>query len=629
MTTTDARLPLSATGRDLLIPLSDGTRLAAHLSLPKGDGPFPVLASFYPYRKDDFIGASCAFPRSYFEEAGYATLLVDVRGYGASDGPSLEGWDPQEARDGAEVVEWAARQPWCDGAVGIWGTSYGGAQALGIAAERPPSLKAIASIYGAADIYEDFVYPGGCPNGLGASAWSAFVLALELAPPGKADPEGHWRDAWRSRLDRLDSGSISSLIWPAHPAKDDYWQRRVIAVEQIEAPSFFMSGWRDLLCRGTLDAYRRCRAPKQLLAGPWSHAAPDSSTIAPYDWLLDLRRWFDRWLKGEEVPARPPVVYQVQGRDGWRGAQHWPPEGVGHLEEVAHFDRPVPAEPLAGVEAGLWYPMGVAFPDVLHQEKDDARALCVTSEPLAEEVTILGEPIARLTVEAAAGPSRHLCVKLCAVAPNDRATLISSGWLRLDAETLGTAEVVLYATAFHVPAGHRLRWTIAAADFPRIWPSASTEPLMVRQATFTLPTCGDVAEEAYDAPMPEPGLNRAPWITAARPIYSRSLDVQSGACSIEAGMAATIALPDGGTVRLEHTATARLEPATPQAATIRTVAAMEIALATGERFQIDATGLASLGRRHLHGRVTTDGALVYERNWTSLNGQLLGAAASK
>jgi hypothetical protein len=129
--------------------------------------------------------------------------------------------------------------------------------------------------------------------------------------------------------------------------------------------------------------------------------------------------------------------------------------------------------------------------------------------------------------------------------------------------------------------------------------------------------------------MPQPGFNRAPWITAARPIYSRSLDVQSGACSIEAGMAATIALPGGGTVQLEHTATARIDPAKPQAATIRTVAAMEIVLATGERFQIDATGLAGLGRRHLHGRVTTDGALVYERNWTSLNGQLLGGSSSK
>ena len=165
-----------AESSDLKISLSDGTCLAANLMLPQGPGPFPLITTFYPYRKDDFIGASCIFSRRYFASQGYASLLVDIRGYGLSEGPSYEAWDPREALDGAEVVEWAAGQSWCNGNVAIWGASYGGWQALSVAAQRPKGLKAIASIYGGAEIYEDFVYPGGCPNALGASSWSAFPM---------------------------------------------------------------------------------------------------------------------------------------------------------------------------------------------------------------------------------------------------------------------------------------------------------------------------------------------------------------------------------------------------------------------------------------------------------------------
>src|SRR5262245_23125502 len=71
--------------RNLLIPLSDGVSLAADLYSPDGPGPFPTLVSYYPYHKDDLIGASFEYPRRYFTERGYANLLVDFRGLGNSD----------------------------------------------------------------------------------------------------------------------------------------------------------------------------------------------------------------------------------------------------------------------------------------------------------------------------------------------------------------------------------------------------------------------------------------------------------------------------------------------------------------------------------------------------------------
>src|SRR4051812_6777336 len=101
--------------RNILIQLADGTTLASDLYLPDAEGRFATLVSLYPYRKDDVIGAFSEYPRRYFVRRGYAHLLVDVRGYGGSDGESVESMDPRpEGRDGAEVVEWAARQQWSD-----------------------------------------------------------------------------------------------------------------------------------------------------------------------------------------------------------------------------------------------------------------------------------------------------------------------------------------------------------------------------------------------------------------------------------------------------------------------------------------------------------------------------------
>ena len=293
------------------IPLLDGKSLAARIVLPPGDGPFPALVTFYPYRKDDFISAGETYANAYYARAGYASVLVDNRGYGSSTGRAYQAWDPREFEDGAEAVAWITGQSWSDGQVALVGSSYGGAMAFGVAAQNPPGLKAVASIYGAADIYHDFVYPGGCPNGLGASAWAALMVVFELAPPALQDPGGVWLEAWKDRLDRLGDGEISSLLWPNHPGYDEYWQRRRIQIEDISAPTFFLSGWRDLLCQGMLHAYERCRAPKRLLVGPWSHAAPDLVPEAQYDWLRELRLWWDEWLKDSEQPEAQrdePVV---------------------------------------------------------------------------------------------------------------------------------------------------------------------------------------------------------------------------------------------------------------------------------------------------------------------------------
>lgn len=104
-------------------PMSDGVHLVADLYRPKGEGPFPKVIGMFPYHKDDAGVSECFMHCRFFATHGYAPLLVDFRGLGSSGGVTWAGRDDGDMKDGAEVVEWAARQPWCDGNVGMWGIS--------------------------------------------------------------------------------------------------------------------------------------------------------------------------------------------------------------------------------------------------------------------------------------------------------------------------------------------------------------------------------------------------------------------------------------------------------------------------------------------------------------------------
>lgn len=147
----------TATGleRNLLVELSDGAALAADLRAPAAPGPHPTLVSYYPYRKDDVIGAAYEHANTFFAERGFATLLADFRGLGGSSGVAADAMDASEAADLRELLEWTAAQPWCDGHIGMWGISYGGITALRAAAAGVPHLQAIAPVFASTDVYHD------------------------------------------------------------------------------------------------------------------------------------------------------------------------------------------------------------------------------------------------------------------------------------------------------------------------------------------------------------------------------------------------------------------------------------------------------------------------------------------
>jgi uncharacterized protein len=155
------------------VPMADGTQLAYTVELPAGTGQFPVALAYAGYCEGSDAQCNDATNASALLAAGYAVLGVNIRGTGCSTG-TFDAFTAQESRDGATAIEWAARQPWSNGHVGMFGDSFPGITQLGVAALRPPHLDAVAPFQVTTDLYRDVAYPGGIADtGFGAF-WGVF-----------------------------------------------------------------------------------------------------------------------------------------------------------------------------------------------------------------------------------------------------------------------------------------------------------------------------------------------------------------------------------------------------------------------------------------------------------------------
>jgi len=193
------------------IPLPDGTKLAARLWLPEGakNAPVPCILEYIPYRRRDRTRMRDESMHPQFAAAGYASIRVDIRGYGDSDGVAEDEYSHQEIQDGHDLIQWIADQDWCDGNVGMFGKSWGAYNAFQVAATRPPALKAIAPVMGTDDRWrEDIHFYGGCLAN--DNFWWGSIMQLYNAMP--PDPQivgaDRWLDMWRERLE-------GAAFWPA------------------------------------------------------------------------------------------------------------------------------------------------------------------------------------------------------------------------------------------------------------------------------------------------------------------------------------------------------------------------------------------------------------------------------
>jgi hypothetical protein len=313
--------------KDIDVPMRDGTLLKADLFRPDSHEKFPVILNMGIYQKDKLWTPpddleEKANPYMNWETVnpewwcprGYAALRIDERGSGKTPG-QLIAYTQQEAIDFYDAIEWAAKQPWCSGAVGTLGISFFARTQWWVANLKPPSLKAIIPWEGAADQYRDILYHGGIFASGFIVNWFTTHMAHHLLGRAYRHNPDTFQDnlLYRFMRNSLDSGAFRP--------QQAQW-------DEIEIPMYAVGNWSGMALhlRGATEGYMRAASKnKKLRIHCGTHYHPFYSENGRRDQL----RFFDKWLKGIEngVMDEPPVKLAIRkGNDEheFRHENEWP-----------------------------------------------------------------------------------------------------------------------------------------------------------------------------------------------------------------------------------------------------------------------------------------------------------------
>jgi uncharacterized protein len=332
------------------VPMRDGVKLYADVYRPVAPGKYPVIVSRTPYSTER---APSAYEAAvFFSRRGYVYVYQDVRGRHESDGK----WDPfrNDIEDGYDTIEWAAKQPWSNGKVGMQGGSYLGHVQWRAAMSHPPHLVTIFPSVASTSLYHNWITLNGGWRlsfnfGWGPVRQESRIMQNTGPHVMAAGPEDISFDKmlWHLPLNDMQklAGRNAQFYrdWIAHPDYDDYW-KKINAEEvfdQIDIPVHTFGGWFDIFSQGTLNGYagmshrgkgEKARRGSRLLIGPWGHGASQKygeiefGTHAMVQEMPVELRWFDYWLKGvaNGLDKEPPVTLYVMGRNVWRQENEYP-----------------------------------------------------------------------------------------------------------------------------------------------------------------------------------------------------------------------------------------------------------------------------------------------------------------
>lgn len=493
------------------LPLSDGIHLSTEIFQPDSTGRYPVILIRTPYGKYQMGDYG-----NYFARHGYVTVVQDVRGKFDSEGEYAPFLD--EKKDGLEVLDWIAKQPWCDGQIAGFGTSYIGFTALTVMDAQHPALKAVFNTSG-------WIKPGKMNNPGGA-------LHLGLALPWLLHEE-------TEKKRNLANYDLDSLYWviplqnamqaagvssPAWGSKSAYMNLNAdFDFSKVNIPVFHVTGWYDFVKEGTIENYleiaRQSKAPQKLLVGPWFHNQEHTSLTevgeedfgkASYLGDPGIRalalRWFDYWLKGKKngIMDEPMVEIFNMFHNEWEAFETFPPKNIqktafylssqkganslhgdGWLTTISkkqnaidtfsyHPLNPVPTNGGANFH---FFPEQLGIKDQRDIEKR-MDVLVYTSDPFTEAKNVIGRVQVKLFA-ASEGEDTDFTAKLVLVDKSGYARNICDGIIRarhhngLDKNDLLMPKKVyefdidLGHTAFQIQAGQRIRLEISSSNFPK------------------------------------------------------------------------------------------------------------------------------------------------------------------
>jgi putative CocE/NonD family hydrolase len=498
---------------EVKVPMRDGTRLAANVFRPKGDGRFPVILMRTPYGKP---GENWDEAKRY-TAAGYALVAQDCRGRGKSEGV----WDPfrYDVEDGFDTQEWVGGQPWCNGELGTTGGSYVGWTQWAAAPGASRYLKAMVPVVPFDDAFE-VAYVGGAFELALLMGWGSAVGGVTLSPDKLQ--EAYRYLPLRTFGEQFDKKVGYLNDWVQHCQYDDYWKQRGIGhrYAAVSVPALNVGGWYDIFSKTTIELVNQVRACSRnrqvrrnefVIMGPWGHGV-GGRKVGELDFGAEAAlkigelqfQWFEYWLKGHETGVQnwPAFYLFVMGENRWRGESEWPLKrtqfvsyflhstgranslkGDGSLsstqpgeEQPDRFtyegQNPVPSvggNNLVGASAGPCDQTKV-------EERQDV--LVYSTPPLEQEVEVTG-PVKLVLSAASTARDTDFTAKLVDVHPEGKAYNLCEGIIRaryrqgmdkpllLEPGRVERFEIDLWVTSNLFQRGHRIRVEVSSSNFPR------------------------------------------------------------------------------------------------------------------------------------------------------------------
>jgi uncharacterized protein len=511
---------------DVPVLMDDGIALRADVFRPPGPGRYPVIMTCGPYAK------GLAFQEGYADQwqlmvsqhpdvargssnvhqnwevvdpekwvpDGYACVRVDSRGAGRSPG-TLDPFSPRETRDLYDCIEWAARQPWSTGQVGLNGISYYAMNQWQVASLKPPHLAAMCVWEGAADFYRDATHHGGILSTFWRNWYDKQVTVVQhgVGERGPSNPVTGEPVAGPQTLSEEDLAAARAPFGEqisARPLDGEFYRQRSADFAQISVPLLSAANWggQGLHTRGNFEGFSRAASPRKWLEvhglEHWTHFYTDYG--------VDLqKRFFACFLRGDDSGWRdqPPVQLQVRSLDGFRqrSEQEWPLART-HWQRL--YLRP---GKLALDTAPPSADDRVSYPA-------DGDGVTFVAPPLVADTEITGPAAARLFVSSTTTdadlflvlrvfrPGREEVTFPGAIDPH---TPVAQGWLRMSHRKLDPAlstphrpyhshdeiqpltpgsvyqaDVEIWPTSLVIPAGYQVALTIRGRDHEHRYPGA-------------------------------------------------------------------------------------------------------------------------------------------------------------
>lgn len=482
----------------VMVPMRDGKRLSVYLYFPPGERKWPAV---FEQRYAEVTGAGSRKAAAKFAANGFVIGLVNYRGTHESQGVwrGYRGLQWGELRDGYDVCEWLAAQPWCTGKIGTYGGSQAGYAQNYLAVTQPPHLVAQYMTDTGLSLYQEGYRIGGVTR-------PERFKAMGSVARDPADNDALLRE------------------WDQHPDFDDYWRDEDCRshFDKMNVPCFTIGSWYDFMNQGSIASYLgrqqhggdNSRGQQRLVLGPWLHGGyPKSTKIgelvfpdnAFFDVYAHMTLWFNHYLKGEAngVEWEPRVSYYVMGAAGEAGApgnfyrhvQDFPPkaetaylylQSEGALAPNPSVEATAKTTYISDPRAPMSIP-GTGFPGAKDarpfEQQSEVRTW--TTAPLTEPREWTGEVNAEIFAGSTARDTDFI-LRVSDVYPDGRSMLLMDYPLRARYREGFEKQVLLTPgepakLAWHIGwtsiifnKGHRIRVTIASTGAPLYEPNNQT-----------------------------------------------------------------------------------------------------------------------------------------------------------